>query len=225
MHKIPVAAFLCAFLLILPFIPTYAQNLEYSQTTANTHTTFSWHIEKQGNDTELNVIRENGQIRYVSKNNAHLATTHWFYKNQAANTEFTAERRGNSIFVEGTNNGKSFKSSIDIDSAPWYQPMSFSLANLVCSQSDSVAFWTINPENLKAFKMAANKIKKEIISRIAGQEIPAQKVKVRLAGFRSGFWHAYYWFRIKDGLFIRYEGVDGPPGTPLTEINLKTLPE
>jgi hypothetical protein len=70
---------------------------------------------------------------------------------------------------------------------------------------------------MKAIKGDIEKIK------IRGKKIQARKVIVRSAGMLSLFWHCTYWFEEGSGIFIRYEGVHGPPGTPKTVVRLASF--
>jgi hypothetical protein len=63
----------------------------------------------------------------------------------------------------------------------------------------------------------------EIIDTIlsdSGEETETVKVKVTLNNWMSKFWSNYYWFRKADGVFLRSEGVNGPPGTPVTVMTM-----
>lgn len=44
--------------------------------------------------------------------------------------------------------------------------------------------------------------------------VPAVRIELRLTGMLAPFWKSRYWFRSKDGVFLRFEGPGGPPGTP-----------
>jgi hypothetical protein len=227
MNTLPIRKLYAYIILIFAIIfsnsltrEVWAENLTYLQTTGQLHTQLNWNIEKQNDaTTELTVTNNSNGTIYTSKNNVYLEVIQWHLKNPLAKTELTAWRQKNLIFVKGTLNGKSFKKTLSIDTDPWFQPMSFSLAQFVQSESLAITFWTLNPDNLKAFKMRATKVTTETL-RINRKEALAQKVKVSLTGLRATIWQAHYWFSTKDGTFLKYEGIDGPPGTPLTVTTL-----
>ena len=52
--------------------------------------------------------------------------------------------------------------------------------------------------------------------------VPTEAVKVRLApdGLLAAFWHGHYWYRKTDGLFLKFEGRRGLPGSPMTVVHL-----
>ncbi len=145
------------------------------------------------------------------------ATLQWELKNSGTNTDIVARREKKSILIKGTFKSESIDKKISIDDAPWYQPMSFSLTSFIKSDKSSGEFWSLRPTDLLAFKMKAEKKEVQFIE-LQGKEVEVQKVKVSLTGLRSMFWHGYYWLRKADGLFMKYEGVNGPPGTPKTII-------
>lgn len=65
----------------------------------------------------------------------------------------------------------------------------------------------------------ASRIGEETIT-LDGCEVKTVHVRIRMDGFFSTLWHGDYWFRTKDWLFVRYQGRNGPPGTPETVIEL-----
>jgi hypothetical protein len=73
--------------------------------------------------------------------------------------------------------------------------------------------------------MRAKKIRTEKIL-VQEREVETQNIRVKLTGFKAIFWHSDYWFRRSDGLFLKYRGVEGPPGTPETVMTLaSSLPQ
>lgn len=55
----------------------------------------------------------------------------------------------------------------------------------------------------------------------AGQDVAAQRVRIRLDKLIAVFRETSYWFRQQDQVFLRYRGVHGPPGTDETLIELQ----
>jgi len=176
-----------------------------------------WQLEEKKDHIILRSIRA-GEI-HIYQCDLLGATLQWELKNPGTNTDIVARREKRSILINGTFEGESIDKKVSIDGAPWYQPMSFSLTSFIKSDKSSVEFWSLRPNDLLSYKMKAKKKEIQLI-KIHGKEVEVQKVKVSLTGFRSMFWHGYYWFRKVDGLFMKYEGVNGPPGTPKTIIEL-----
>jgi len=133
--------------------------------------------------------------------------------------QIEVERNNNKLYLWGLDQDKKIDKIFDIDDDPWYQAMSYSLYSFALSDKEKIRYWFLRTDKFKVYKMQAIKREIETIY-LADQAYKAQKVEVKLTGFLSNFWHSYYWFRLKDGLYLKYEGVNGPPGTPLTSINL-----
>jgi hypothetical protein len=133
--------------------------------------------------------------------------------------DITARRSGNLITLAGSRAGKKIQKDISIDKSPWFQPISYALGRFSQSHLDTVAFWTIRPDNLDVVKLLATRGGEDQLTTRDGPLL-ARKIRISLDGILSHFWTANYWFRDSDGLFIRYEGVNGLPGTPITTIQL-----
>jgi len=194
-----------------------ANDYKYSERTGNCYTDIFWKIKSEKYWVLLETQR--GQETYTTTNDLHLNSLEWHLINRAKKTDIVAKRQKNLIKISGVFKSKPIEKSLKIDKDPWYQPMSFSLSKLSKSKKKAVTFWTLNPNDLKPYKMKALNYGKETIS-INGKEVKTYKIKIILAGFRSLFWHAFYWYRADDDTLVQYKGVDGPPTSPITVINL-----
>ena len=209
--------FTCLFLILTLSFTAEAKNLKYSETIASRCREIFWDLKTEKHWVTLDYKRE--EENYTTTNDLNLNALQWQYNNTAENTSILAKRNKDSIQITGTFKGKPINTEIRIDDDPWYQPMSLSLSKFTKSPKKVVIFWTLNPLNLSPYKIKALNYGIETI-KINGKEIQAYKIKVVLSGFRSMFWHAFYWFRETDGTLVLYNGVDGPPNTPMTTINL-----
>lgn len=108
---------------------------------------------------------------------------------------------------------------IEIDDAPWFQALSYSLRQFISSRETEMEFWHIRQDTLEPVKLSARKLQKEMETKCNGE--PAAEVEIRPVGMLGRFWHASYWFRKKDNVFCRYEGRHGIWGAPLTVISLQ----
>ncbi|HEX2954554.1 MAG TPA: hypothetical protein VHR47_11315 [Bacillota bacterium] len=165
-------------------------------------------------------------IEYVKQNELHnvicqsnYGTNVWTYKNTDEQSNITLERVGDVIQAKGSLKDKYMQRTITIDGSPWYQFVSVSLADFLDSPQKATTFWTIQPSNLRAYKMSAKKYNPEFIE-VHGEKIKAQHVKVSLTGILSVFWKVDYWFRCDDHVFVKFIGVNGAPGSPRTFIEL-----
>jgi hypothetical protein len=95
-----------------------------------------------------------------------------------------------------------------------------SLEPFVLSGEERVRFMVIQPFDVEPFVMVARARGTERVE--AGDKTyEAVHVVVSPEGFASLFYRVHYWFRSSDGLFVRYEGTRGPPGTPKTVVELQ----
>jgi hypothetical protein len=133
--------------------------------------------------------------------------------------DITARRVGNFIQLDGTRGGKTIRQNVKIDDSPWFQSLSYALGEFSQSRQDTIQFWIVRPDNFDVVKMRATRLGEEEVTTDKGLVL-TRKVKISASGFLSHFWKAFYWFRESDGLFVRYRGVNGLPGTPSTTIQL-----
>jgi hypothetical protein len=214
----PDMRYIFIFLLFLLFsLNAAAKDYKYLEITGDSKTDIFWKVKSEKYWTTLETKR--GRETYTTTNDSHLNCLAWHLVNDKEKTDITAKRQKNLIEVTGIFKSKPIDKTIKIDKDPWYQPMSFSLSNLSKSKNKAIIFWTLNPNDLKPYKMKALNYGKETIT-MDGKEIKAYKIKIILAGFRSMFWHAFYWYRADDATLIQYKGVDGPPTSPITVISL-----
>lgn len=167
----------------------------------------------------LNKIeRSNGSLSSLFLNSDY-ATQRWQYEDIKQGTKLTAQRRENQILVEGTFQGKPVQKIYRIDNSPWYQSWNRDFQQFVLSGKNRQEFWSIQENDLSIYKMVAIREKEEKVS-VGNQTVDTIKVTVTLTNWMALFWKVHFWFRKTDGQFIRYEGVQGPPGSPQTVIEL-----
>ena len=157
------------------------------------------------------------QINYYN----HNGTTQKFtYKDSTNNINLSATKQGNSIILKGKSSSKIIDKIIQIDENPWKQSMSYSLSEFALSDEKKIEYWIIRMDKFKGVKMQAEKDNIEDIT-INRKLFHTVKVKISSAGVLSKLWHGYYWYRVSDGLFLRYEGLNGLPGSTKTIIEIQ----
>jgi hypothetical protein len=144
-------------------------------------------------------------------------TIRWQVTDASDGTDFVAERRGDTIVIEGRFKGESVRKTLTVDDAPWYQATSLSLRGLIASNLSELVFWTIRPDTLTPHKIKA--VKKETET-AASEKNPEelQHIRLRATGMLAPFWKSDYWFTLPRGIFQRFEGPSGPPGSPMTVV-------
>ena len=83
----------------------------------------------------------------------------------------------------------------------------------------SAAFWMVRQDKMEPIKLKARKIAEEPVN-INGREVWSHKIRLTLTGPLAKLWQAHYWFRKADLVMLQYRGVNGPPGTAETFIEL-----
>jgi hypothetical protein len=150
-------------------------------------------------------------------------TRRWQLKDTSVSHDFLVERVQNEIKISGRYAGESINKKHQIDDKPWINKLDHGLSAWVNSEEEEIVFWTLKLNSgLDPVEFEAEKVDTEEVITPAGT-FQTIKVKLRLHGFLiSNFWSATLWYRIEDGLFIRYEG-DSGPGTSLRTIVLQKI--
>jgi hypothetical protein len=196
--------------------PVIEQHL-YQRTFGTEVTTMSWQW-LAGNPERIKTVIQN-EID-LTEMDATLATRTWSVRDQQQKTDLRIERQKNLLFLSGTHKGKIIDRWQSIDQDPWFQTISISFRPFLNRSEKTISFWTVRPDTLGVHKLSA--VKKGIEElEIQGQTIQAERVELRLAGIGALIWKAHYWFRKTDGLFLRYVGPGGLPGTPKIIVELQ----
>lgn len=194
-----------------------AETYGYQEKTGTRTSFFQWQLAVDQAQLATITAREEKAL-YVNVCDNSGATHEW--RMQKEDAEVTARRLGNELHIHGRQAGETIDERITLDDSPWFQPLSYSLRrSLVTGRGREQTFWMIRPDKLRPQKFQAVREGEENISTPAGC-FRAVRVRISPAGLLACVWRGYYWFRLEDGLFLRYEGAHGPPGTPKTTISL-----
>jgi hypothetical protein len=139
----------------------------------------------------------------------------WKSCNVREGTQVSAVRSGDSLLLTGTYRKKPVTKSYALKGIAWKQMIPFDLADFAFSKNASLTFLSIalmGPYALKTAQMQAKRVGEETIS-YKGETTAAIHIRVSPAGIFAALWHANYWFRKNDGVFIRSEST-GMPGRP-----------
>jgi hypothetical protein len=187
----------------------------YVEQTGDQISTFTWTLSV-GDQAEITSVSE--QETFYNLCDLRGNTRLWKLDN--GRVKVKAIRQDDIIIIRGEKDGEPVEKHIEIDSSPWFQPLSYSLQDLALNESETIVFWMIRPDTLKVVRLQAKKADEETLV-LGDQEITAIRVEIALTGILSIIWKGNYWFRKEDGLFLRYQGRHGPPGTAETVISLK----
>lgn len=191
-----------------------SENHRYRQTCGPETTEFVW---KRINTSGIQVQTVSSDEVQISVVGEQGDTFEWRLNNTLARIK--AVKQAGEIRIEGMFKNQPINETHAIDARPWFQTLSYSLSRLIQTQRNNISFWMIRPDNLTLHKMSAGRLGPEDIP-LNGKVVPAERIQIRLAGMLGAFWSGDYWFRRTDGVFIRYRGVHGPPGTPATVVQL-----
>ncbi|MGB3586246.1 MAG: hypothetical protein WBA23_06890 [Tunicatimonas sp.] len=177
-------------------------------------------VKQQENSKPVLILEE--KERY-SKHTFHpkLGTEKWVLRDKKEKHNFTAQRTDNQIKIWGTFQGESVEKTVDIDERLWFNKLDHGLSEFAASDQQELSFWVLKlVSDLDPLKMEAKKVGTESLT-IDGKTYESVKVKLTIDNFvLSKLWSAELWYRASDGLFLRYEGANGGPGTPTTIIEL-----
>lgn len=140
-------------------------------------------------------------------------TQSWSYLNKANSNRMKGIRVGQEVEFSGTYKGKEIKKTFNLKSYPWNQVFHMGLETFIGSKEKKYIFWAIGTRGRGATKISRFKAKKK------SKKNQIQHVTISLTGILSMFWRGHYYFRLKDNIFIKYKGNDGP-GTAQKEIRL-----
>ena len=149
-------------------------------------------------------------------------TERWELRDEKLGHDFVAQRTDDVIRIRGTFQHEPVQKEVDIGNAIWYNKLDHGLSDFAISNRATHSFEALRLlDDLDLIGMDAERIGPERIT-LGGQSYEAIKVKLTLNHFLlSKLWSAYCWFRASDGLFLRYQGANGKPGTPETVIELQ----
>lgn len=198
-----------------PVMPITDEEIHhYREVTGTFSEEVCWHLTR---DDALILTYTSPTERHVTTTGPGYRTIRWQVTDTADGTNFVADRHENAIVIEGLFKGEPIHQRLDIDDAPWYQATSLSLRGLIASNDSQRVFWTIRPDTLTPHKIKA--VKKKIETVVSeGNQKKLQHIRLRATGMLAPFWKSDYWFTLPRGIFQRFEGPSGPPGSPMTVV-------
>lgn len=177
---------------------------------------FRWNLSSSAQEELVTVLEEDATL--INHCDLGGQTLAWHFQ-QGEQTDIQARREGNLLRLTGILRGEKVERSEPLDDRPWYQPLSFSLRGFIDSADLKRSFWMIRSDNLELVTIQAEKLGVEEVL-VSGRKVQATKVEIRKEGLFASLWHGDYWFRTGDNLFVRYQGVHGPPRTPESLVQL-----
>lgn len=215
---------ICSVFLLLCFVNSYvgqAQKYHYVSTTEDRPHDIVVTKEKTPQGKDVLTLEEH-KLYSQHTFNPRLGTERWALRDDKSDHNFVAQREGDLIRIEGTFHGEPVNKTVDIDENVWFNKLDHGLSTFAVSNQEELSFWVLKLlSDMDPIKMTAEKEGTERIE-VAGESYEAVKIKLTLDHFiLSKLWAAHCWYRTSDGLFLRYQGANGRPGTPETVIELQ----
>jgi hypothetical protein len=161
-------------------------------------------------DTLRNHLHVHNEDRTSTDDYLIDTTTHqcirWIYDPQNKSEHVLVVSDGHALRLNGTHrNGKTTQRTITLGSAPWAQEWMSFLGAFALSKKAATTFCSLVPPTLDLAHFTATVLGEESMI-IDGAMMPAMHVRVTFSGKLSIAWHGDYWFRSRDGRFVRFAG-------------------
>jgi hypothetical protein len=165
-------------------------------------------------------VYENNNRKHYTVFDSTFNTIKYEFEDISDNSRIVVNQIDGKIVLKGILNGKEISSELINDDVKWSQSITYTLHRFMFSKEEVEVFRIFRPDNFEPIIFKAVKAQIDTVM-INNAEIPVQKILLRAKGFKSVFWKGEYNFRISDGLFIKYIGKNGGPGSTETLIILK----
>ncbi len=129
--------------------------------------------------------------------------------------DIDVNREGATMVASGIYKNKTLERKYSINGNMWTQCAQFSIPSLLRAGQKKRLFWALSIHDMNVYEMEMVVEGSEKLS-ILSTEIDTIRVRIRPTGMWSLFWYADFWFCSKDFEYLRYEAVEGLPGTPPT---------
>ncbi len=151
-----------------------------------------------------------------------MGTEKWVLRDEKEDHQFTARRVGDQIHVQGKFQGEAIDKTVAVDERLWFNKLDHGLSYFAASDQEELSFWVLKlVSDMDPIEFNAEKEGIEQLT-MDEQTYEAIRIKLTIDNFiLSKLWSAELWYRTSDGLFLRYEGTNGGPGTPKTIIELE----
>ena len=179
----------------------------------------NWTVVKEGSTTVMKNVTAG--LTQTAKCDEKGATVEWSMQAQmkpGEKTDLKGYRKENKIYVEGILQNKDFKKVFDIDEKPWYQFIDMQMSPFINADKDYIEYWLVGQKpDFEAFTMSMKKTTKETLT-ILDKETACQKLEWRMTGLLSLLWSSEYWFRLSDGISMKFQMPGGNDPKVTTEL-------
>lgn len=195
----------------------YAREYLYLEVTGTDSTYRTWQVETYERGYKVSVDDPRCFQIYIL--DSCFQTLAWERNNKDEATVIKGELKDHQMILKGTFQNNMYEAAYPTGNYPWFQKYAFSLKGFIASPEKKKEFVVLRYANLEPFTLQIVKEKDETIA-MNHVDVLCCRAKLSVTGWKSRFYSVKFWFRKSDGLFVRFEGVNGPPGTPTTTIEL-----
>jgi hypothetical protein len=144
----------------------------------------------------------------------------WLYMPKNGSVKLTVVRNGRLLSLDGVHShgGKRLEKEIRLGKYPWCQEWMSFLGAFALSGRKTAIFCSLVTPTLDLAQFTATVLGEETV-KANTTLLPAIHVRVKFSGALSVTWHGDYWFRTRDGRFVRFEG-SILPGLPVSVFEL-----
>jgi hypothetical protein len=194
-----------------------AAELTYRETTARNVKEVSYTCEEY--DSAVYIRAEYNDESQIVTTDRNFRTKNMKIISTESPVPLIIHKDGDRLFIEG-----SVEKTVPVEpDISWFQ-LPLCLKSFVLSADKKIRFYALSSnfderlasgKGIQLIKLTAIKEAFESID-VAGTQVGAVKVLIKFEYIPALFWKAYYWYRIDDGVLIRYSEARGAPGTPKT---------
>jgi hypothetical protein len=148
-----------------------------------------------------------------------LSGQDWEWESVDGKNRARAERRGETVFLEGSLDGSPRRAEKKMSRLPWYQAPDYSLSLLAEKPTGArQEFWMILPNDFSFYRMSARNAGADAFDR-GGKEVAATKIVLSVSGVPEFVWKNEYWYSL-DGDYLGFHGRRGNPLSPIGKLTL-----
>ena len=157
-------------------------------------------------------VNELEKVKHHLISDAGYNTLEWSFEKVFENTNYTVKSKDGQLLFCGVVNGKLVDKSFDCGEKSWFQFHALSLPRYINAEHSKVNFVSVRPDDAKVFELKAEYKGIESVL-VKGDSVKTMRIDVSLQGLLSRFGNVTYWFRIDDGVFVKFRGMSGLPGS------------
>lgn len=181
----------------------------YSKVRGKEQTKVIWKESTTSNGKDITI--NDGYKVYSQSVNSNNATIKWHYLNPVNNTDYSVVFDGDTYKIQGKIKGKAVNKEEHTAGYPWCQNISIKGGPLLKKQGQKLEYECIRPDTGGLQRMVATNIGTTTINGICVNDL-----KVTPAGALSKMWSCHDFCDAKTGVLVKYQAVEGVPGTPET---------